>query len=126
MKKILCLLIFTFLSLVSFSQVTFVRAYKFANAYKSLPTDQFVWGEEVPCNILIRFEGLDVTIYSKVIQKYHFISKVADLKGSEVYRIIDSNGTVCNFYQGVLDSGALFISIEYLDFTWVYFVNLEE
>lgn len=129
MKSLFLFLTFLIVSLNSFSQQppTYARAYLWSIGYRSQETDNIVWNpESVPCDILIRFDEKEVVVYSKTVQRYHIIQKIVNIKNSSIYRMVDSNGVVCNYYVGNLDSGALYISIEYQDISWVYFISIEE
>lgn len=129
MKKVLLLIILTFSCFVTFSQqtATFARAYLWSIGYRNEETQRVVWKDEpTSCDILLRFDETEVTIYSKTVQRFHIMSKVQDLDRASVYRAVDVNGVVCNYYIGNDENGILFVSIEYQDVSMVYFINIEE
>jgi len=121
MKNFLIIFIFSILSTVSFSQ-SFARAYKFTVGHRDFSTNEIVWsGQPIDCNILIKIDGNQVTIHSRVLQKYHVISKLKETEDGVMYRMSDSNGTLCNFYMGpITDGTSMYISIEYNDYAWLY------
>lgn len=81
MKKITILFLITLISKFCFSQEpAYARAYLFSTGFRDENTNQIVWnGNPKECDILIRFENNDLTIYSKTIQKYHVIKKLIQI-----------------------------------------------
>ena len=126
MKKITILFLITLISKLCFSEPTYARAYLFSTGFRDESTNQIFWnGNPKECDILIRFENNDLTIYSKTIQKYHVIKKTDSDNKSSVFRSVDKNGVICNFYIGKLDDGLIFLCVEYSDVSWIYFINME-
>lgn len=128
MKKITILsLIILITSNFCFSQeAKYARAYLFSTGFRDKNTNQIVWSENYKeCDILIRFENNDLTIYSKTIQKYHVIKKTDSDNKSSVFSSVDKNGVICNFYIGKLDDGVIFLCVEYSDVSWIYLINME-
>lgn len=121
MKNFFITLVLSLLTFCTFSQ-SFARAYQFSYGHRDYSNNQIVWnGQPSVCNILIRIDGNQVVIHSKVLQTYHVISKLAETQDGVLYRMSDSNGTLCNFYMGpTLDNEHIYISIEYSDYAWIY------
>jgi hypothetical protein len=125
MKKILIFLFLLLSNLVYSQNPLFARAYQFSVGYKN-ENNETVWqGKPTECNILIRFDDNELIIYSKEIQKYHMINKVDSKDGTTLYLMSDIKGLTCNYYLGKTKD-SVFVLIEYLDISWVYFIELEK
>jgi len=128
MKKFILLIILIVSTLLSFSQeIAFARAKQFNIGYRDFSNNQVVWnGNPSECNILIKLEETTVTIFSKTKQEYHVVAKLTETNDGVQYRMLDANGTSCNFYMGpITNSQSVFIAIEYNDFSWMYYCTDE-
>lgn len=110
------------LTATSIAQTSHARAYQFLFGHRDFSTNELVWnGTPSACNILIEIHGNDVIVYSKTVQHYHVIAKLAETADGVQYRMSDANGVRCNFYMGPIQgSEAVFIAIEYNDYAWMY------
>ncbi len=120
MKKLFTfLLLFTF-SVVCYSQF-FTRAHSFTIGQRDYSTGKIAWsGKVLPCNILIEIEENSIVIHSKLKQYYHVISKLGETPDGIMYRVMDTNNQLCNFYMGPLENGFMYMSVEYNDYSWLY------
>lgn len=124
MKKFILSILLVLSTLLTFSQeIAFARAKQFNIGYRDFSNNQVVWnGNPSECNILIKLEETTVTIFSKTKQEYHVVAKLTETNDGVQYRMLDANGTSCNFYMGPIESSSLiFIAIEYNDYSWMYY-----
>ena len=123
MKKFILSTLLVLSTLLTFSQdIAFARAHQFTIGKRDLSTNELVWnGTSTSCDILIKLEGNKVTIYSNQKQEYRVVTKLAETEDGVQYRMLDANGTSCNFYMGpIANSTLIFIAIEYNDYSWMY------
>jgi len=128
MKKIILSILLVMSTLLTFSQdVAFARAHQFTIGKRDFSTNQIVWnGTPTSCDILIKLEGNKVTIYSNQKQEYRVVAKLVETEDGVQYRMLDANGTSCNFYMGpIANSLSVFIAVEYNDFSWMYYCTDE-
>jgi len=121
MKKLLVVLVFLLVPLVSFSQ-SFLRAYELNIGYKN-SYGKIEWtSTPIPVNILIKAESSKVTIFSKRIQVYRVIKLIEQTDNKSIWSCNDDNGVTCNVF--ILTSSnkpdVLFIGVEYSDIIWFY------
>ena len=116
------MLVFTTLT---FSQTStfYMRAETFKAGEKNYK-GQVVWDESTltKCDILIKLDDQNATIFSKVRQTYRVISMThKDDMGSQWY-CIDDKGRYCNIYLiSIKDRPArLAFVVEYSDYCWFY------
>jgi hypothetical protein len=123
MKKFILSTLLVISTLLTFSQdIAFARAHQFTIGKRDFSTNELVWnGTPTSCDILIKLEGSKVTIYSNQKQEYRVVTKLAETEDGVQYRMLDANGTSCNFYMGpIANSTSIFIAIEYNDYSWMY------
>ena len=123
MKKFILSTLLVISTLLTFSQdVAFARAHQFTIGKRDFSTNEIVWnGTSTSCDILIKLEGNRVTIYSNQKQEYRVVTKLVETEDGVQYRMLDANGTSCNFYMGpITNSTSIFIAIEYNDYSWMY------
>jgi hypothetical protein len=128
MKKFILSILIVISTLLTFSQdVAFARAHQFTIGKRDYSTNQIVWnGTSTSCDILIKLEGNKVTIYSNQKQEYRVVTKLVETEDGVQYRMLDANGTSCNFYMGpIANSQSVFIAVEYNDFSWMYYCTDE-
>ncbi len=128
MKKFILSILIVISTLLTFSQdVAFARAHQFTIGKRDYSTNQIVWnGTSTSCDILIKLEGNKVTIYSNQKQEYRVVTKLVETEDGVQYRMLDANGTSCNFYMGpIANSLSVFIAVEYNDFSWMYYCTDE-
>lgn len=125
MKNFILSILFFLFSLSSFSQgLEYARAKTFNVGYRDFSTNEIVWnGTTNDCDILIKITDSKVTIFSKTLQEYYVVNKLAEIDNTAQYRMQDANGISCNFYMGPSEiTGVLFMIIEYNDYAWMYLV----
>jgi len=123
MKKFILSTLLVLSTLLTFSQdIAFARAHQFTIGKRDFSTNEIVWnGTSTSCDILIKLEGNRVTIYSNQKQEYRVVTKLVETEDGVQYRMLDANGTSCNFYMGpIANSTSIFIAIEYNDYSWMY------
>jgi len=128
MKKFILSILLVISTLLTFSQdIAFARAHQFTIGKRDFSTNQIVWnGTPTSCDILIKLEGNKVTIYSNQKQEYRVVAKLVETEDGVQYRMLDANGTSCNFYMGpIANSQSVFIAVEYNDFSWMYYCTDE-
>ena len=128
MKKFILSILLVISTLLTFSQdIAFARAHQFTIGKRDYSTNQIVWnGTPTNCDILIKLEGNKVTIYSNQKQEYRVVTKLVETEDGVQYRMLDANGTSCNFYMGpIANSLSVFIAVEYNDFSWMYYCTDE-
>jgi hypothetical protein len=127
MKRIIISTLLILVSIFTFSQTPkFARAYGWTDAHRDKNSGELVWnGKPKDCDYVCRFYGNDVGIYTNPVQRLHVISKIeSENMKSSMYRAIDSYGVLCNYYLGYVDD-VLFITIEYKDTAYMYFLQPE-
>ena len=128
MKKFILSVLLVISTLLTFSQeIAFARAHQFTIGKRDFSTNEIVWnGTSTSCDILIKLEGNRVTIYSNQKQEYRVVTKLVETEDGVQYRMLDANGTSCNFYMGpIANSQSVFIAVEYNDFSWMYYCTDE-
>jgi hypothetical protein len=128
MKKFILSILLVISTLLTFSQdIAFARAHQFTIGKRDFSTNEIVWnGTSTSCDILIKLEGNRVTIYSNQKQEYRVVTKLVETEDGVQYRMLDANGTSCNFYMGpIANSLSVFIAVEYNDFSWMYYCTDE-
>ena len=128
MKKFILSILLVISTLLTFSQdIAFARAHQFTIGKRDFSTNQIVWnGTPTSCDILIKLEDNKVTIYSNQKQEYRVVTKLTETEDGVQYRMLDANGTSCNFYMGpIANSLSVFIAVEYNDFSWMYYCTDE-
>jgi hypothetical protein len=128
MKKFILSIFLVISTLLTFSQdIAFARAHQFTIGKRDFSTNEIVWnGTSTSCDILIKLEGNRVTIYSNQKQEYRVVTKLVETEDGVQYRMLDANGTSCNFYMGpIVNSKSVFIAVEYNDFSWMYYCTDE-
>ena len=132
MRKLLISFTLTFITLVSFSQVSKFRTSSFQMKTK---TDYgwSKWSEAKENNILIvfDFDKERVTIFSKETQVYDIYQtyeKVTDQDGDYIFEFacVDAEGLKCHIRWVKLNSqnGRLQIYVDFSDIMWMYNVNM--
>jgi hypothetical protein len=126
MKKILTILLLLLLTTYGFSQPTYVRPYSFSYGIKNDSTGKVDWSESIKTNVLIRYFGSTITIYSKDEQVYRTIGGGEKLSESTKFLCVDPDGKRCFTYVGHnLETNTLYLLIEYTDISWIY-LNVPE
>jgi hypothetical protein len=125
MKTILTLLLLL-ITTTGFSQPTYARSYSFAYGIKDEITGKVNWEPSIETNVLIKYQGNTITIYSKDEQVYRTIGGGDKLTESTKFLCVDPNGKRCIVYIGHnLETNTLYLLIEYDDISWIY-LNVPE
>ena len=125
MKTILTLLLLLITS-TGFTQPTYARSYSFAYGIKDETTGKVDWEKSIETNVLIKYHGNTITIYSKEEQVYRTIGGGDKLTESTKFLCVDPNGKRCIIYIGHnLETNTLYLLIEYDDMSWIY-LNVPE
>ena len=125
MKTILTLLLLLITS-TGFTQPTYARSYSFAYVFKDETTGKVDWEKSIETNVLIKYHGNTITIYSKEEQVYRTIGGGDKLTESTKFLCVDPNGKRCIIYIGHnLETNTLYLLIEYDDISWIY-LNVPE
>ena len=125
MKTILTLLLLLITS-TGFTQPTYARSYSFAYGIKDETTGKVDWEKSIETNVLIKYQGNTITIYSKEEQVYRTIGGGDKLTESTKFLCVDPNGKRCIVYIGHnLETNTLYLLIEYDDMSWIY-LNVPE
>jgi hypothetical protein len=122
MKKVILFLAFLFLSSISFSQVSFARAYDFYLGFKPTENSKITWSRGGEVDILVAISESTVKIYSSEIQEYRMVSDGVQSGNSKRYLAVDKNGLQCYLYLGNNEEG-IYTIIEYSDYAWLYYLN---
>lgn len=127
MRKILTIILLLLLTTYGFSQPTYVRAYSFSYGIKNDTTGKLDWGASTKTNILIKYQGSIITIYSKNEQVYRTIGIGEKLSESTKFLCVDPDGKKCLIYLGHnLETNTMYLIIEYSDISWIYLTIPEE
>ena len=125
MRTILTLLLLLITS-TGFTQPTYARSYSFAYGIKDETTGKVDWEKSIETNVLIKYHGNTITIYSKEEQVYRTIGGGDKLTESTKFLCVDPNGKRCIIYIGHnLETNTLYLLIEYDDMSWIY-LNVPE
>ena len=126
MKKLLITFVLLLTTFLTFSQSApyYVRAEAFQMGSKD-SKNNVTWDNKTyrECDVLIKLNETDITIYSQTRQEYHVISFDGKLSnGSRRWYCSDLLGRTCNFYLGSLKSspGYLSVTVEFSDYVWFY------
>ena len=126
MKTILTLLLLLITS-TGFTQPTYARSYSFAYGIKDETTGKVDWEKSIETNVLIKYHGNTITIYSKEEQVYRTIGGGDKLTESTKFLCVDPDGKRCFTYLGHnLETNTLYLLIEYTDISWIYLTIPEE
>jgi len=127
MKKILTILLLLLLTTYGLSQPTYVRAYSFSVGFRNDTTGKKDWKQSSNTNVLIKYNGSTITIYSKEEQVYRTIGDGEKLIESTKFLCVDTDGKKCFIYLGHnLETNTLYLLIEYGDISWIYLTVPED
>jgi len=88
-------------------------------------TGKIIWDSQSirDCDILIKLDDKQVTVYSKVTQQYQVISFDGKMEGgASRWYCSDAKGKTCNIYLIPTDNlpGYVSFMVEFSDFVWFY------
>ena len=124
MKKLFLLVLLFFTTLIySQSNPYYLRAESFKAGKKDYK-GTVIWDDSslTYCDILIKLEDKQATIYSKTKQIYRVISMTTNNNQGSQWYCLDDKGYYCNLYLITLvnNPGKLAFAIEYSDYSWYY------
>jgi hypothetical protein len=124
MKKFIISILFSLITLISFSQdVKFGRAYIYYTGIND--GTEVVWNEyPTKCDVLVQIEPAEVTIYSEELQVYHIIQIDVREENMARWTAVNKDGIRCYVYMGKYgESNDLGLTIEFGDLAWTYVVT---
>ena len=126
MKKILITLILLLTTLLTFGQSApyFMRAKSFQMGLKNSES-KIVWDASTlqECDILIKLDEKQATVFSKITQRYEVISFDGKYEnGASRWYCSNSEGKNCNIYLMPPKDGSRYLSlvVEFSDWVWYY------
>jgi hypothetical protein len=122
MKKIIPLLVLLFLSINSFCQPSFARAFEFHLGFKPTKDSKITWSSGSEVDILVVISETTLKIYSSEIQEYRMVSDGVEFGSAKRYLAVDKDGLQCYLYLGNTE-GVIYTIIEYGDYAWMYYLN---
>jgi hypothetical protein len=124
MYKFKALLISLLISISSFSQTSFSKAYKFYIGVKETKSSSITWDKNpIDVDILITISTDKVKIYSSETQVYHIVSEGEKSDNYAKYLAVDGDGNQCFYFIGYdKEYDVLYQMIEYADYAWMYLV----
>jgi hypothetical protein len=122
MKKVLIGLVLSVLTLISYSQIVYSRAYKFHVG--ALYNDKIHWDNGNPSDVIIAVNSMKMVIGTDDIQTYHVIDNIRDEKYQSKWLALDKNGSRCHIYIGVdVSSNETYVIIEYSTTAFCFYVK---
>ena len=121
MKKILFLLAFVFLSVISYSQSKFIRTFDLTIGLKN--DGKVEWSPSSKVSVLIKLDTYVIVIYSNINQTFRVISYDGKYdNGIRRWYCSDSRGLNCYLYITTIDpkTGVISVGVEYDDLTYYY------
>jgi len=122
--KILKLICVAFVVLFSFSafaqEKQFYRAHLVSFAFKNAD-DQFVSGEESPCDILIEISENKLIVYSSELQTYRTVSNQSNYENGALWYAVDDKGVNMSIgLAAMTETKEIMVLVIYSDFSWYY------
>lgn len=126
MKKLLLLFVGLFITLASFAQPSFYRAYSKSFGVTN-DEDVLEWGDPEASNTLISVEGDKISVYAKQTTTI-FITKDISVEGenSLMYEGIDDEGGDVLLLFSKTDEGANYFVIKYTYAAVLFFIRSEQ
>ena len=125
MKKILITFLLLLTTLLTFSQTpSYMRGKSFQMGEKDT-TGKITWDSKTitDCDILIKLDDKQLTVYSKLTQQYQVISYDGKMEsGASRWFCSDAKGKTCNIYLIPTDNlpGYVSLMVEFSDLVWFY------
>jgi len=125
MTKTIALIITLLISISSFAQTSFSKAYKFYIGVKETKSSPIIWDKNpLDVDILVVITTDKVKIYSSETQVYHIVSEGEKSDNYAKYLAVDEDGNQCFYYIGYdKEYDVLYQMIEYADYAWMYLVT---
>jgi len=125
MTKTIALIITLLISISSFAQSSFSKAYKFYIGVKETKSSPIIWDKNpLDVDILVVITTDKVKIYSSETQVYHIVSEAEKSESYAKYLAVDGDGNQCFYFIGYdKEYDVLYQMIEYADYAWMYLVT---
>ena len=125
MKKILITFLLLFTTFLTFGQNPYYMRGKSFQIGEKDTSGKITWDSTIisDCDILIKLDDKQVTVYSKVTQQYQVISYDGKMEsGASRWYCSDKNGKTCNIYLMPTNNlpGYISFTVEFSDFIWFY------
>ena len=120
-KKILFVLVFTLLNVVTYAQTIFVRTIDLTIGIKD--NNKIEWQEPTAQSMLIKIDNAVMVIYSSKVQTFRVITYDGEYEnGVKRWYCSDDKGINCYLYMSTADSktGIITIGLEYDDLAYYY------
>ena len=120
-KKILFVLVFTLLNVVTYAQTIFVRTIDLTIGIKD--NNKIEWQEPTAQSMLIKIDNTVMVIYSSKVQTFRVITYDGKYEnGVKRWYCSDEKGLNCYLYMSTKNPkrGIISIGIEYNDLTYYY------
>jgi hypothetical protein len=124
MKKIFCILLVVFTTILSKAQSTFLRTYAMHNA--EYVNDKWDFDEGTPSSVLIELGDRKVVVYTPTIHTYHLTQVDEEGDGITSWNAVDENGQTCVFYFGITEDKNLYVMFEYGVHALLFFADAEK
>ena len=126
MKKLILLLVGCFITLMSFAQPSFYRAY--SRTFGEIQNDGKVeWGDPEDAHTLFKVENDVITIYANETIDIHITKNIGeDDSESLIYECVDSDGGDCTLFISKTEEGANFMILRYTFAAVLFFFNTEQ
>jgi hypothetical protein len=113
------------MSISSFAQTSFSKAYKFYIGVKDTKSSPITWDKNpIDVDILIVISDDKVKIYSSETQVYHIVGESEKSETYAKFLAVDDDGNQCFYYIGYdKEYNVLYQMIEYADYAWMYLVT---
>jgi hypothetical protein len=113
MRKLILLLAGLFITLLSFAQPSFYRAYR--RSFGTITADNSVeWQEGESCRTLFSVEGDRMVVYAKETTTIYITGNLTqDEERALIYEGVDDDGGDCTLFFSKTDDGHSFVVIRY-------------
>ena len=121
MKKLLLVFVGLFITLLSFAQPSFYRAYR--RSFGAItPENSVEWEEGQNCHTLFSVEGDRMVVYAKETTTIYITGDLTqDADNALIYEGVDDDGGDCTLFFSKTDDGHSFVVIRY-DFGAIMFL----
>jgi hypothetical protein len=126
MKKILITFLLLLTTFLTFGQTPYYMRGKSFQIGEKDTTGKITWDTTTTitdCDILIKLDDKQLTVYSKTIQQYQVINFDGKMEsGASKWYCSDKNGKTCNIYLMPTNNlpGYISLTVEFSDFIWFY------
>lgn len=126
MKKLILLLVGCFITLVSFAQPSFYRAYSKVFGEVDRNGD-IVWEQPEDSHTLIKVEDAYLTIYANETTVIYITKELTeDKEVALVYEAVDDDGGDCTLFLSKTEQGNTYIMLKYTFAVVLFFIEKEQ